>query len=263
MPPHKGYIILVFSALVALTNCDQNTSTLTIAAAANMQYAARDLVQTFTKTTGIPCQLIIGSSGKLAAQIQQGAPFDVFLAADLHYPTVLYQKELTHHAPAVYAHGSLILWTMRSDITPALTSLINPTIRHIAIPNPKTAPYGQAALETLKSLGLLESLQSKLVYGESVGQTGQFITTHAADIGLVAQSIARAPALKNKGHWAPIALHRHPPIAQGAVLLKNRKTYASEAQKFYKFLFSDSSKTILNTFGFTTTINRQKSLIKT
>lgn len=221
-----------------------------IATAANMQFVMIELTDTFKKKTGIACETILGSSGKLTAQIVAGAPYDVFVSADMKYPQALHEKELTLAAPKVYAAGSLVLWTAEDRALTWPESLTDRDFSHIAMANPKTAPYGTAALQTLQALGLEGLLEPKLVYGESISQTNQFITSQAAQIGFTAKSVVLAPNLKDKGSWVDIPSQYHTPLKQGVVILKGRSDREAEATKFFEFLFSEEAKEILNKFGY-------------
>lgn len=247
---------LILVGLLCCFACDkQKEPKLRIATAANMQFVIKDLTAAFTAETGIPCEVIIGSSGKLTAQIQQGAPFDVFVSADTKYPNVLFDHGLTRNPPKVYAFGQLILWTLSEGLPPNMEQLSNSEIKHIALANPKTAPYGFAAIEALKYHQLLDRVESKLVYGESIAQTNQFVTTHAAQIGLTSQSVVYSAQMKGKGHWTAISKESYAPIAQGMVLLKNGNVNLAYAKQFDKFLFSATAKEILTNFGYNVSIS--------
>ncbi len=237
-----------------LMNCnDENENKLTIATAANMQYAIKVLTKDFTKETGIECVTVISSSGKLTAQIHQGAPFDIFLSADMKYPNALFDKKLAIDAPEIYAYGSLILWTTKKDSQPSIESLSKSEVNHIALASPITAPYGVAATEVLNHFNLFKKVESRLVYGESIAQTNQFITTQAADLGFTSKSVLFAPTLKEKGQWIEIPANLYTPIAQGLVILKSPEKNTEQAQKFKDFLISSKGKEILNNFGYKTT----------
>ncbi len=243
----------VVIALIILSGCKQPQTKLRIATAASMQYTMQRLTESFTLQTGIPCDIVTGSSGKLTTQITQGAPYDVFVAADMKYPRTVFDNRMAVSTPKTYAYGNLVLWSTKPEIPPSLQTLHLSTIKHIALANPKTAPYGQAALEVLKRTSLLDSLSTKLVYGESVAQASQFIFSGAADIGFTAKSIVVASGLKNKGHWVPVNQKLYTPIAQGIVLLKADNKQQEQAKKFYNFMFSDAATAILNTFGYSRT----------
>lgn len=208
------------------------------------------LTQAFTEQTGIACQTSISSSGKLTAQIQQGAPFDVFISADMKYPKEIERSGLAANSPKVYARGKLVLWSMKKGYTPSLAGLRESAVRHIALANPKVAPYGMAAEEILQSQGLLPALQQKLVFGESIAQTNQFITTQSAEVGFTAMSVVLSPKLKDKGQWMALPTDLHTPIEQGVVVIKQKDGVKPAAMEFYEFLSSATAKAILQQFGY-------------
>ncbi len=249
----RKIIIVVFSVVVLLFGCEKrNSSKLRIATSANMQFAINELVDNFSKTSGIECEIIISSSGKLTAQINEGAPFDVFVSANMKYPIDLFEKGLTLGKPKIYAHGKLVMWSMENKITPSIQLLENDEVKHIAVANPKTAPYGNAAIEVLNHFQILEKLEPKLVYGESIAQVNQFVNSQAAEVGFTSKSVVLSPKMSNKGKWVEIDETIHSPIAQGIVCLKNDSNKEKLALKFSDFLFSKKGKEILNTFGYST-----------
>lgn len=225
----------------------------TVAVAANMQYAMNALKANFEKKTGIKVEVILGSSGKLTQQIQEGAPFDVFISADTKYPQMLWQSGLTPDAPKIYAKGVLVLWTARADLKPAqnLKLLLADNVKKIALANPKTAPYGQAAEELLRHFKLYDLLKKKFVYGESITQTNQFIMSQSADIGFTAKSAVLSDEMKGKGSWIELDHKYYSEIAQAAVLLKYGAEKNNDASaKFYSYLFSAEAKKIYKLFGY-------------
>jgi molybdate transport system substrate-binding protein len=247
----KKIFLSMLAIVIALVSFAQQK--VSVAVAANVQFAMQQLKVQFEKETGIELDISIGSSGKFTTQIEQGAPFDVFVSADISYPTTLYKEGLTADSPKVYANGSLVLWTARTDIKPLadLKLLLTGNIKKIALANPKTAPYGVAAEEAMKYYKLYDSVQTKLVYGESIAQTNQYITTQSADIGFTAKSVVLADEMKGKGSWVDIDPKAYSPIAQAAVILKHGKdTNTDAAQKFYNFLYSADAKKILKHYGY-------------
>ncbi len=245
-----SFIILI---TISFSSCRQiPKDALTIATAANMQFVIQDLMTSFSEQTGIDCNLVVSSSGILTAQMSEGAAYDVLLSADMKYPQQLFKQGLTLDTPVVYAFGKLVLWTMLEldELSPEV--LIDQNIKFIAMANPKTAPYGRAASETIQQLGIQATIEKKLVYGESISQTNQFITSKSADIGFTAKSVVLAPVVAGKGHWIEIDPAYYRPIEQGIVLLKANPDKFSKAQKFKEFLFSDAGKNILNKFGYST-----------
>jgi len=254
MYQRKQNLIFFLIAFNLLTSFEKQPSQkVTVAVAANMQYAMKSLKQTFEKQTGITVDVIIGSSGKLTQQIEEGAPFDVFISADTKYPDELYDKKFAVAAPKIYAEGLLVLWTARSDIklSSNLQLLGADQIKKIAIANPKTAPYGVAAEEALKYYKIYDKVQSKLVYGESISQTNQFILTQSADIGFTAKSVVLSSEMKGKGKWVAVDTKAYTPISQAAALLQHGEENNKEAaEKFFNFLYSTSANEIYKKFGY-------------
>jgi len=248
-----NFFIWVWLTLV-LSACQPTAyQGITIATAANVQYAMQDLIRAFTEQEGIPCQTIISSSGKLTAQIKEGAPFELFVSANLKYPQNLHQQGFTLEPPKVYARGKLVLWTQHQSLLPSPQILNHPKIQHIALANPKTAPYGEAALQALQKMGLATQLKEKLVFGESISQTNQFILSQSAEIGFTARSVVVSPKLKGKGKWVEINQAFYQPIEQGVVLIKNTQIKkVAQARKFYQFLFSEKAQKILQKHGYQT-----------
>jgi len=245
-----SYFFILF---IFLVSCNQEKkSKLTIATAANMKFAMHELVEEFQKETGQECEIIVGSSGKLTAQIKEGAPYDLFVSADMKFPNTLFENGLTIGKPQIYAYGSLVIWTLNTQLKADFESFKKNQVNHIALANPKTAPYGRAATEVLKNKNLLEPLRLKFVYGESVAQTNQFIISYAAEIGFTAKSIVLSPNMKGKGNWKDVDPNLYSPIKQGVIILKNRDVHIGGAEKFQQFLFSDKGKEILNKFGYLT-----------
>jgi molybdate transport system substrate-binding protein len=226
---------------------------ITVAVAANMQYAFNELKGEFEKTNHIKVDAVIGASGNLTRQIIQGAPFDVFISADTKYPESIYSKGFSTEKPKVYARGALVLWTTKQGVglKPDLRFLLSDAIKSIAIANPKIAPYGTAAVALLKKYFLFDKLKNRLVFGESISQTSQFIATGNADIGFTAKAVVLSDQMKSKGRWIELSSEDYPPIFQSAVLLKyGTKNHSSAATKFYEFLFSQKAKDIYKKYGY-------------
>jgi len=252
----SGYIFwkylklgILLSILFSMASCkEKETSPLLIATSANMQFAMQELVNQFEKQTNVPCEIVLGSSGKLSALILEGAPYHLFVSADMNYPLHLFEEGKAIAPPKAYALGKLVLWSMK-DSFPDWQHFKPKEIQHFAIPNPKVAPYGSAAIEALKQAGLYEQLSSKLVLGENVAQTTQYITSGAAEAGIVSKSIVSIKEQEKTGFWCHIPESDYTPVSQGVVLLKSG-TKNSSAIDFYNFLFSIEGKRILNTFGY-------------
>jgi len=241
---------LIFIVFSSFTFAD----TIYVAVASNLVHAIKPLKKEFYKKyPEIKVKVIIGSSGKLTAQIRHGAPFDLFLSADMIYPKSLYEDGITLQAPVVYAKGTLVLLSkVKRDYSKEMEVLLtSPSLKKIAIANPKTAPYGKATVEALKKLKLYEKLKKKFVYAESISQT-LIYATRVADMAIVAKSALFAPVMhmyqKNK-HWIDVPCELYVPLKQGMVLLKHSKKSAKSIA-FYDFMLSPKAKEILKSFGY-------------
>ena len=225
---------------------------ITVATAANVQYAMEEIKKAFKKSTGITVRTVVASSGKLAAQIKSGAPFDLFLSANMKYPKYLRKYGFAINDPKIYAYGSLVLWTLKPiELDKGIKSLLNPKIERIAIPNPKNAPYGTQAVIAMKKAGIYKKIKSKLIYAESVSQTNQYIASKVVDAGLTAKSVVLSPKMSGKGEFVSITPTLYSPIEQGVVILKHGQQKKPKATKaFYEFLFSPQGKEIFKKFGY-------------
>ena len=242
----------MFSFLLVFLSVNAFAGELTVVVAANVQYTFEEIKAEFEKQTGINIKSISGSSGKFTAQIENGAPYDVFLSADMDYPKTLAKEGLTFNDPKVYAYGTLVLWTLNDiDLSPGLGVLKDPSIKKIAVAVPNTAPYGRQAINALKHENLYAQVNKKLVYGESIAQVNQFITTQAADIGFTAKSVVLAANMKEKGRWIEVSPDAYDPIEQGAVILKHaEKEHLEEAKTFFDFLYSEKAGEIFKRYGY-------------
>lgn len=225
---------------------------LRIAVAANAQFVAKVLAEEFKKQSGIEVELIVSSSGKLTAQIEQGAPFDIFLSADMKYPQELDSKHLTTEKPKVYAYGTLVMWAQKDiKLTGGVKALTSPAIRKVAIANAALAPYGEAAERAIERSNITREVKSKLVYGESIAQVNQYLLTGTADVAFTAKSVVLDPAQKSNQNWVEVNSKLYQPIAQGVVLLKSSSGASLlQAKKFYTFLFSTRAKQIFKAYGY-------------
>ncbi|MGL6041075.1 MAG: molybdate ABC transporter substrate-binding protein, partial [Deefgea sp.] len=221
-----------------------------LAAAASLQPVIQALSKDFSQKTGHSFQTSFGASGKLFAQISNGAPFDVLMSADMKYPQALIKTGVAIAPVVHYANGALVLWTTQAAIPKDWQSwLASNAVQKIAIAQPDSAPYGREALRVLTTQNLLPALQNKLVYGESIAQTSQFISTGAAQAGFTAKSIVANPNQKQSGAWLDIPQAMHQPIAQGAVL-NMRGNDNPAAITFMTYLHSPSARAILTRYGF-------------
>jgi molybdate transport system substrate-binding protein len=227
---------------------------ITIAAASDLNFAFRDIVVEYEKTTGNHVRLSLGSSGNFFAQIQNGAPFDLYFSADIAYPRKLEEAALTVPGSLYqYAVGRIVLWTgheSRIDVTQGFEVLREPTVRKVAIANPKHAPYGRAAVAAMEYFKVYDQVKDKLILGENISQAAQFIESGACDIGIIALSLAVAPAMKSKGTYWEIPVEAHSPLDQGAVILKSSKQQES-AKQFLAFIKGERGQEIMKRYGFT------------
>ena len=244
------FLFIVILAVFTACRTTEEHKTITIATAANMQFAMQELVDTFTQKTGTSCDLVISSSGKLTAQIKEGAPYDIFVAANMKYPQEVYAAGRAKTKPKIYAYGKLVLWSLNENIGVDLETLESEAIHHIALANPKTAPYGTAAVSALTQLKIYDRIQNKLVFGESISQTNQFILSGAAELGFTAMSVVKAPSMKSRGVWISVVDSLYDPIEQGVVLIEHDATTKPEAVAFYEYLFSEEAQEILQDFGY-------------
>ena len=230
-------------------------SQITVAVAANLSDTIHDLVALFHAShPNVRVRTIIGSSGKLTAQILHGAPYGLFLSADTDYPKALERRGFALSKPRVYARGTLALLLPHGPApTKGLTTLLDPSVHRIAIANPHTAPYGKASQEALEKTKLWEKIRDKIVFAESVGQTLTY-TLKAADAGLVAVSALHSTRLRHfeEGkRWIRIDPTLYTPIDQAAVLLKKSEGRA-DYRTFYEFLFSTRAAKIFQRYGYLT-----------
>lgn len=248
----KRYFLFILGVLLLAVSCKNSgeQEKLTIATAANMQYAMEKITVAFSEQSGIETELVVGSSGMLTAQIASGAPFDIFISADLQYPEYLYEEGLGYQKPDVYAYGQLVLWTCKKGIVPSLSLLKEESVSHIAMANPELAPYGTAAKEVLIEGELYDQVSDKLVYGESITQTNQFIRTGAAEIGFTSLSVVMSEQIEGTGQWVLMPDSAYKPIAQGILILDNHKHRLDNALKFHKFLLSEKGQQILEKNGY-------------
>ena len=239
--------------LILLLTTHVLAGTIQIAVAANVSYAIEDLKDAFSKEhPETKVQVILGSSGKLTAQIKNGAPYQLFMSANMTYPEALYKQKTAVSKPVIYAEGTLAYLSVKPyDLSKGLDILKDPQIKRIAVANPKTAPYGIAAREALKNAQLYDAVKSKFIFGESVSQTVSYTVT-AADLGFIAKSSLYSKQMqkyKEGKNWREVDPKLYTPIAQGIVILKKGESNA-EVKAFYDFILSDTAKEILKKFGY-------------
>lgn len=238
-------ILAISLALSCLLPARAQT-TLRIAAAADLEPVLPPILNQFQQQTGIRTAATYKASAMLTTQILNGAPFDVFLAANTGYPQRLLAAGAANTtepggaaAPVVYAKGTLVLWT-RNDSglpPPSLALLRNPKLQRLAIANPDRAPYGKAAVATLQKAGLYQSLKPRLVLAENIAQAAQFVDSGNAQAGLISMTSALTPRLKADGTFFVIPRDLYPPLEQGAVIVRSSKQQQA-ARRFMEFLLS-------------------------
>ena len=225
-----------------------------IAAASDLNFAIKDLIAEYEKATGNHVKLSLGSSGNFYAQIQNGAPFDLYFSADIGYPKKLEEAGLTVPGSLYrYAVGRIVLWTNHTshrDVSKGLEVLRDSVVKKIAIANPKHAPYGRAAVAAMEHYKVYDAAKDRLVLGENISQAAQFIESGACDVGIIALSLALAPTMKAAGTYWEIPGEAHPPLEQGAAILKSSKEQKT-AQQFVEFMRSTRGQEIMHRYGFT------------
>ncbi len=241
--------LISLAALVAVANAGE----INVAVAANVSYAMDELKKEFNKMyPHVKVSETLTSSGKLTAQIKNGAPYVIFMSANMKYPNALHEDGLSATKPVVYAQGSLAyLSSGKQDFTKGIELVKDKSIKKVAIANPKTAPYGKAAVEAMKNAKIYENVKDKLVFAESISQTVSYALS-AADIGFIAKSTLFSDKMKKykKGeHWFDVDDKLYTPINQGIILLKSAEKN-KDAKAFYDFILSDKAKEIFKAYGY-------------
>ena len=225
-----------------------------VAAAADLRFALDALARQFERSSRFRVQASYGSSGSFYGQLLNAAPFDMFLSADVDYARQLAARQLTiGGSEFIYGVGRLVVWTPSSsslDIEVAgLRAVTDDAVRHVAIANPQHAPYGRAAVAALRSAGVYNLAQPKLVFGENVEQALQFTQAGSADVAVVALSLALAPPVKRQGRYREIPLNAYPQILQGGVILRWAAD-ADAARELRDFILGADGRAVLKEFGF-------------
>lgn len=228
---------------------------LTVASAADLQSAMQEIATRFEKATGAKIKVSFGSSGNFFSQIENGAPFDLFFSADIDYPRKLEAAGLAVSGSLYqYATGKIVLWVPNSsslDVNRGLNVVADPAVKKLAIANPAHAPYGRAAHAALRKAGLWDKVSSKLVLGENISQTAQFVQSGNADAGILALSLVLAPNMRDQGHYFEIPQDLYPPLQQAAIILSHSQ-HKELAVRFMEFLKTDEIKSLLKQYGFST-----------
>ena len=226
---------------------------ITVAAAADLQFAMQDVAARFQKETGKTVKVIYGSSGNFFQQIQNGAPFDMFFSANLDYPKKLEAAGLTEPGSYYqYAKGKIVIWVRNEsklDLNSGMQVLLDPSVKKIAVANPQHAPYGQAAVAAMQKENIYEKVKDKFVLGENISQTASFVVSGSADVGIVALSLALSPNMKDKGRYAEVPGGEYPPIEQACVIVASSKNKET-ARQFLSFFKTAAMGDVLRTYGF-------------
>jgi molybdate transport system substrate-binding protein len=252
----KNALLLLMLATVGLWAPLCFAQDLTIAAASDLQSAMQELTAHFEEETGAKIKAIYGSSGNFFQQVQNGAPYDMFFSANLDFPKKLEDGGLTEAGSFYqYARGKIVIWVRndsRINLEQGLLALLDPGIKKIAVANPLHAPYGQAAVSAMRKAGIYEKVSEKFVLGENISQTASFVTSGAADIGIIALSLALSPNMKGKGRYVEVPPTEYPPLNQACVILNSSKNKAL-AQKFLAYVKTSAARKELETYGFDVT----------
>jgi len=244
--------------LVGVLSSSGHADEVRLAAASDLNFAFREIAVGFEKQTGHTLRASYGSSGNFFAQIQSGAPFDVFFSADAEYPRKLEAEGLTQKGSLhIYAIGRIVLWAPRGSAAlrkedfakDGMRALLNSAVRKIAIANPKHAPYGRAAMAALKHFGIYEQVESRLVYGENVSQAAQFVESGNAQAGIIALSLASAPQMQERGEMWLVPEEAHPRLEQAVVVLRAARS-PKAARALLDYLRGPDGQAILQRYGF-------------
>lgn len=236
-------LLLACSLLFAAT---AHAEKITVAAAADLKFAMDEIVATFQQThPADQVDVIYGSSGKFHTQIQQGAPYDLYFSADIAFPRALVKAGFGASDVQPYAFGRIVLWSTSLDATKmTLASLADPKIARVAIANPKHAPYGKRAEEALRAAGVWQQVEPKLVYGENIAHTAQFVQTGNAQVGIIALALAVNPELAKRGGYWLIPDDLHEPLEQGYVITKRADGNAL-AKRFADYMSSQPARAVM------------------
>lgn len=238
---------------------------ITVAAAADLQFAMHDIAGRFQSSTGKTVKPIYGSSGNFLQQIQNGAPFDLFFSANLDYAKKLEGAGLTEPGSYYeYAKGKIVIWVptaSKLDLSSGMKALLDPAIKKIAIANPLHAPYGQAAVSAMQRENIYDSLKDKFVLGENISQAAAFVVSGAADVGIVALSLALSPNMKDKGRYVEVPEEEYPPIEQACVILRSSKN-KDVARQFLSFVKTPAIHDVLKSYGFDVPANAATNTAK-
>jgi molybdate transport system substrate-binding protein len=247
------WIMSAFTGLMPLAHAEE-AAVVRVAAASDLKFALEELSARYEKQTGQNITLVFGSSGQFTTQILQGAPFQIFMSADENFVYKIADAGKTADRGKVYAIGRIGVFTpngspLKADgsLKDLVASLQDGRLQKLAIANPEHAPYGERAKQVLQNVGLWSALQSKLILGENISQAAQFTLSGSAQAGIIAQSLAVAPAFADKGRFDLIDAKNHQPLVQRMVLIK---PVSPGAQLFYDYLGSAAAQAVLSRYGF-------------
>ena len=242
----KSLLILIAIFLTIKVSAQQ----VNVAAAANLRFVLEEIKTEYIKShPSSKVNITFGSSGNLVQQILNGAAFDFFMAADNVFPVKLKEKGVTYGEMKTYAFGKLAMYSTTLDVSKGIDLLDEQSVKKIAIAKPETAPYGDRAVELLKSTGKFENLKSKIVYGDNISQAAQYAFTGNVEIGFVALSLALAPDMKDKGYCHIVDQKLYKPVEQACILIK-RPVSCPEAKKFMSYVLSGETKAIWEKYGY-------------
>jgi len=245
------HLRILFTIAAFMLTMTAHAEKITVAAAADLKFAMEDIVKGFKAINPADeIEVIYGSSGKFYTQIQQGAPYDLYFSADIGFPRELAKAGLAASEVKPYAFGRIVLWSSTVDATKlTLQSLSDAQFVRIAIANPKHAPYGKRAEEALRASGLWEKVEPKLVYGENIAHTAQFVQTGNAQVGVIALALAVNPELASKGGYWLIPDKLHEPLEQGFIITKRAEGNAL-AKRFAEHMGGPAARTVMTKYGF-------------
>ena len=246
--------VIVLAVFEGMLSGHLHAGEVSIAAASDLNFVFKEMVPDFEGKTGHTVKLSLGSSGNFFAQLSNGAPFDLYFSADIAYPKKLEEAGLAEPGSLyMYAVGRIVIWIPKgSSIDVAalgIKSLHHPSVKKIAIANPKHAPYGRAAVAVMEHFKVYEAVKDKLVLGDNISQTAQFVQTGAADIGIIALSLAVAPTMRETGAYWEVPLDAYPRLEQGAVLLKAARN-PKAAREFLEYVKSADGAAVFKRYGF-------------
>jgi molybdate transport system substrate-binding protein len=247
--------LLIILGCLLLAGCQKEREQVSVAAAADLKFALDDILDAFhQKHPAIKVRVTSGASGTFFAQLSNKAPFDMFLSADIDFPRQLIDQGLAlKETEFLYAIGHLVVWAPKDsplDVEKlGIKSVVAASVKKVAIANPRHAPYGRAAEAALKKLGVYDQVKDRLVFGENIAQAAQFVETGAADVGVIALSLALSPAMRDKGKFWEVPLDAYPRLEQGGVIMSWAKDRAA-AEELRRFILSDDARPILKRYGF-------------